>query len=191
MSSLCWVFGYGSLMWDPGFRVVEQVTARLDGFSRSFCMRSTRYRGTEEAPGLVLGLDEDPQAHCTGIALRFDDADRDEVLTYLRERELITYAYREAVLPITMADGRRVEALAYVMRRDHAQYAGGLPLYEQARIISTAHGQRGPNADYLFNTTRHLTEIGLEDDTLYSLSEDVRRLLATRAAPLDDDQTAR
>lgn len=153
-------------------------------------MLSTRYRGTDEAPGLVLGLDADPQAHCTGIALRFDDADHDTVLAYLRERELITYAYREAVLPVTLADGRRVEALAYVMRRDHAQYVGGLPLCEQARIISTAHGQRGPNADYLFNTTRHLAEIGLEDDTLHSLSEDVRRLLAAQSGPGDDDQTS-
>lgn len=189
MSSLSWVFGYGSLMWDPGFKVAEQVTARLDGYARSFCMRSTRYRGTDEAPGLVLGLDEDSNAHCTGIALRFHDADRDQVLAYLRERELITYAYREAVLPVTLADGRKVQALAYVMRRDHVQYAGGLPACEQARIISVAHGQRGPNADYLFNTTRHLAEIGLQDEALDALSEDVRRLITARNAAPDSDQT--
>lgn len=177
MSSFCWVFGYGSLMWDPGFQVVESSAARLEGFARSFCMLSTRYRGTDEAPGLVLGLDEDPNAHCTGIALRFSEAERDQVLAYLRERELVTYAYREAILPVTLADGRQVEALTYVMRRDHVQYAGGLPPCEQARIISGAHGQRGPNSEYLFNTTRHLTEIGLSDEALEKLSEDVRRLI--------------
>lgn len=178
MSSLCWVFGYGSLMWDPGFHVAEQITARLDGYARSFCLRSTRYRGTAEAPGLVLGLDEDPAAHCTGIALRFAEEDRDAVLAYLRDRELVTHAYREAILPIALADGRRVEALTYVMRRDHVQYAGGLPPCEQARIISGARGQNGPNADYLFNTTRHLAEFGMSDAALEALSEDVRRLLA-------------
>jgi cation transport protein ChaC len=180
MSSLRWVFGYGSLMWDPGFRVIESVTARLDGFARSFCLRSTRYRGTEAAPGLVLGLDEDPAAHCTGIALRFADEDREAVLDYLREREMITYAYREAILPVTLCDGRQVEALTYVMQRDHVQYAGNLAPCEQARIISDAHGQRGPNADYLFNTTRHLAKIGLSDAQLDKLSEDVRRLIAAR-----------
>ncbi|TRW95711.1 gamma-glutamylcyclotransferase [Paracoccus sp. M683] len=180
MSSLCWVFGYGSLMWDPGFHVVESATARLEGFARSFCLRSTRYRGTTESPGLVLGLDEDPQAHCTGIALRFPETERDQVLAYLRQRELVTHAYREAVLPVTLSDGRRVEALTYVMRRDHAQYAGGLPPREQAQIISDAHGQNGPNADYLFNTTRHLAQIGLPDAMLDALSEDVRRLIEER-----------
>ncbi|AUH34906.1 gamma-glutamylcyclotransferase [Paracoccus tegillarcae] len=184
MSSLCWVFGYGSLMWDPGFRVIESTTARLDGYARSFCLRSTRYRGTAETPGLVLGLDADPDAHCTGIALRFAPEERDSILSYLRERELVTHAYREAILPIALEDGRRVEALTYVMRRDHVQYAGGLAPCEQARIISGAHGMRGPNADYLFNTTRHLAEFGMSDAALDALSEDVRRLLRD---PADDN----
>lgn len=178
MSQFCWVFGYGSLMWDPGFPVTESIKARLEGYARSFCLRSTHYRGTTEAPGLVLGLDEDPEAHCTGIALRFAEADREAVLDYLRERELVTHAYREAILPVTLSDGRRVEALTYVMRRDHVQYVGGLPPCEQARIISCARGLRGPNADYLFNTTRHLAEFGMTDAALEALSEDVRRLLA-------------
>lgn len=182
MSSLCWVFGYGSLMWDPGFPVAEQATARLDGFARSFCLISTHYRGTKEVPGLVLGLDEDPTAHCTGIALRFAEEDRDRVLAYLRERELVSNAYREAVLEIKLSDGRRVQALTYVMRPEHEQYAGRLPPCEQARIISGAHGLRGPNADYLFNTTRHLAEIGLADAMLDALSEDVRRLMQARGA---------
>lgn len=176
MSSLCWVFGYGSLMWDPGFHVAEQITARLDGYARSFCLRSTRYRGTAEAPGLVLGLDEDPAAHCTGIALRFAEEDRDAVLAYLRDRELVTHAYREAILPIALADGRRVEALTYVMRRDHWQYAGGLCIDEQAAIIAGAAGRRGPNRDYLYNTAAHLAEIGLPDSDMEALAAEVRRL---------------
>ena len=90
---------------------------------------------------------------------------------------LVTDAYREAILPLALEDGRRVSALAYVMRRDHWQYAGGLPADEQARIIAQAHGGRGPNADYLFNTAAHLAQIGMPDDHLDALSDAVRALL--------------
>lgn len=177
MTTVSWVFGYGSLMWDPGFHPVETVKARLSGYARSFCLRSTMYRGTEESPGLVLGLDETAGAECSGLAMRVADADHDEVMAYLRARELTTEAYREAILPLRLEDGRQVQALTYVMRHDHWHYAGGLCRAEQARIIARAHGGRGPNADYLFNTARHLAEIGLADPELDSLSEDVRKLM--------------
>lgn len=177
MNRITWVFGYGSLIWDPGFHPAETAKARLIGFSRSFCLRSTRYRGTEDAPGLVLGLDEAEGAECGGLAMRIPEPDHDEVMAYLNAREMDTGAYREAIVPLVLDDGRQVEALAYVMRRDHDQYAGGLDLQEQARIIARAHGGRGPNADYLFNTTRHLAQIGLSDAELEQLSDQVRRLM--------------
>ena len=91
-----WVFGYGSLMWNPGFTPAEQVLARLGGFHRSFCMWSIHHRGSEEEPGLVLALDE-ADAVCDGVALRVADAERDQVLAYLRERELVSAAYVEQV----------------------------------------------------------------------------------------------
>ena len=109
---------------------------------------------------------------------RIGAQDHAEVMAYLRARELSTDAYREAILPLRLDDGRRIEALAYVMRRDHWQYVGGLALSEQARIIARACGGRGPNCDYLFNTARHLAEIGLADAELDRLSADVRRLMA-------------
>lgn len=172
-----WVFAYGSLMWNPGFRVAESVIARLDGYARSFCLRSVEHRGTYEAPGLVLGLDPDPSAHCMGLALRIPDDGHDEIMAELRARELVTEAYRESCLPLTLADGRQVTGVAYVMRTDHWQYAGNLCLTEQARIIAQAHGGRGPNADYLFNTASHLAEIGLADETMDELAQQVRDLL--------------
>ncbi len=180
MDRTIWVFGYGSLMWDPGFKPAETVKARLTGYARKFCLRSTRYRGTEDAPGLVLGLDRERGAICSGLALRIPDDSHDEVMAYLRDRELDTDAYREMTLPLSLEDGRQVQAVAYVMRRDHWQYAGALCVNEQARIIAHAAGGRGPNADYLFNTARHLAEIGLADQMLDQLSDDVRRLLAQR-----------
>ncbi|MBD9528221.1 gamma-glutamylcyclotransferase [Paracoccus sp. PAR01] len=175
-----WVFAYGSLMWDPGFPVAESLGARLEGFRRTFCLRSVVYRGTVDAPGLVLGLDEEHDASCLGLALRVDERDWPETLAGLRERELTTNAYEERALPLLLSDGRRVEAIGYVIRRDHDQYAGGLALDEQARIIAHAHGGRGPNSDYLFNTASHLAEMGVEDIDMDALARLVRDMIAHR-----------
>lgn len=183
MRRIDWVFGYGSLIWDPGFTPVEARRAWVSGYARSFCMRSTRYRGTEAVPGLVLALDEQPGAECGGLALRVAPADHDEVIAYLRARELVTEAYREAILPLRLEDGRHVEALTYVMRRDHDQYAGGLDLAQQAQIIARAQGRRGANAEYLFNTAAHLADIGLADAELDRLTDQVRRLLGGGKEP--------
>lgn len=172
-----WVFAYGSLMWDPGFPVAESVGGRVDGYARSFCMTSVVFRGTIEAPGLVLALDEKPGAHCQGLALRVESAHWEASYADLRARELATEAYHELVLPIWLGDGRRIEAITYVMRRDHAQYIGTLSLDEQARIISRAVGGRGPNADYLFNTADRLTRLGMQDAELDRLAHHVRDLM--------------
>lgn len=178
-----WVFAYGSLMWDPGFPVAEAAAGRLQGFARRFCLRSVVYRGTAEAPGLVLGLDVDAGAVCRGLALRVAAPDWHETLAGLRARELTTNAYEERVLPILLDDGREVEAIAYVIRPDHVQYAGGLKLEEQARIIAAARGGRGPNAEYLFNTALHLAQMGVEDIDLDALSRQVRCLIGPQEAP--------
>lgn len=177
MSEQHWVFAYGSLMWNPGFAVAETVQARVEGFARRFCLRSVVYRGTVEAPGLVLGLDIDAEAHCVGLALRVEDALWPETLAGLRERELTTEAYAELLVPLTLADGRGVEAVAYVIRRDHDQYWAHLDLAQQAEIIARAHGGRGPNAEYLFNTAMHLAEMGVEDIEMDELSRRVRLLM--------------
>lgn len=160
-----WVFGYGSLIWDPGFPVAERAVARAPGWHRSFCMRSIHHRGTVEAPGLVLALDEAEGAHCQGLALRVEPGHEAATLAALRERELISSAYLERQLTLERADGATIEALAYVIDRDHVQYCR-LDLEEQARIIARAHGGRGANRDYLFATARHLADLGIADADL-------------------------
>lgn len=177
-----WVFGYGSLLWNPGFAVAEQRHARLSGYARSFCMRSIHHRGTEEAPGLVLALDPQEGAVCDGVALRAEPGTEDETLAYLRDRELISSAYVERVLPLTIQGGTQVEAVAYVIDADHVQYCGGLPLEEQARIIAQAVGGRGPNTEYLFNTAAHLAQLGIPDADLDWLVTRVRALVDNRLA---------
>lgn len=174
MTATRWIFAYGSLMWNPGIPVAETVIARVEGYARSFCLRSVCHRGTEASPGLVLGLDPAQGATCTGLALGIAEAHWPAVLAEIRARELVTEAYAEAWLPLYLQDGREVEGLAYVMRPEHGQYAGGLAPDEQAEIIARAHGGRGPNWEYLFNTVSHLDQIGLSDAALADLAMRVR-----------------
>lgn len=170
-----WVFGYASLIWDPGFPVAERTLARLDGYSRSFCMWSIHHRGTEQDPGLVLALDECVDASCQGVAFRVQDGAEEQTLAYLRERELISSAYLERMLHVELADGRNANAIAYVINRDHRQYCQ-LSHEEQARIIADAVGGRGPNTEYLYKTAEHLAGLGIADPELNSLAERVRKI---------------
>jgi cation transport protein ChaC len=173
-----WVFGYGSLLWNPGFEVAESVIGTLPGYARSFCMRSIHHRGTEEDPGLVLALDQQPDETCEGVALRVVAGREDDTLAYLRARELISSAYMEKTLTVTLRDGRRVDALVYVINEDHWQYCGNMPLEEQAQIIAKSVGGRGPNTEYLYNTADHLREVGLQDPALEWLQSRVRQLVS-------------
>jgi cation transport protein ChaC len=171
-----WVFAYGSLVWNPGFDARERVLAILPGYHRSFCMRSVHHRGTQDKPGLVLALDAMEGARCRGVALAVGEEEEDEVLAYLRERELISSAYLEKRLGVHLHDGRQVEAVTYVVDPGHVQYCGGLDLEEQAKIIAQAVGGRGPNTEYLYNTTAHLVELGITDRELDWLVRRVRHL---------------
>lgn len=173
-----WVFGYGSLLWNPGFTVAESVVATLPGYARSFCMRSIHHRGTEAEPGLVLALDADTGSACEGLALRIAEGTEEATLAYLRERELISSAYVEKTLDVQLSDGRSVEAVVYVIDADHVQYCGGLPLEEQAQIIARAVGGRGPNTEYLYNTAEHLHQVGLHDPALEWLHDRVKTLVS-------------
>lgn len=182
MSGAMWVFGYGSLIWHPGFPVAERQVARLAGWHRSFCMRSIHHRGTVESPGLVLALDRAEGAHCHGVAFRVEPGTEAETLSALRERELVSSAYLEAHLDLLLQDGRGVLALCYVIDPDHVQYCGGLPLEEQARIIAHSVGGRGSNRDYLWSTAKHLADLGIADEGLDWLAERVRQLTAMTQA---------
>ena len=182
MQTPLWVFGYGSLLWDPGFAYLRSEVARLPGWHRSFCMASVHYRGTVEAPGLVLALDRADTGHCDGVAYEVAAEQADKTLAILRERELISYAYLEEWLTLDLASGSQVSALAYVINRDHSQYSGALTLEAQAQIIAKSAGIRGPNCDYLYATTDHLAKLGIADVDLAWLSTRVREL---RSLPMN------
>jgi cation transport protein ChaC len=161
-----WVFGYGSLMWHPGFPHVEVRLARLHGYHRRFCVYSHRYRGTPEQPGLVLGLDRG--GSCRGLAYRVPAVEGEEVLDYLYEREMITGVYRPLWLNVETDHGS-VSAAGFVVDRDHVQYTGRLTLEETAELIVQGQGARGACAEYLANTVRHLEGLGLGAGSLKRL----------------------
>ena len=171
-----WIFGYGSLIWSPGFAVAERRIARLDGWHRSFCMSSIHYRGTPEQPGLVLALDATATSSCQGVAFRVEPGREEESLASLRERELISSAYLEKCLPVALEDGTRVEAITYVIDPHHCQYVSDMELDAQARIIAHASGERGLNSDYLFATAEHLDQLGISDPDIAWLVQRVREL---------------
>lgn len=167
-STAHWVFGYGSLIWNPGFAHLAARPAVLFGAHRSLCIYSHRHRGTPERPGLVFGLVSG--GSCRGMAFAVSEAEWPQVRDYLREREQVTGVYREARRRVRLDDGRQVEALAFLVDEQHAQFAGRLPLAEQARMVTGALGASGHNIDYVRNTALHLAELGIRDRQVMALA---------------------
>jgi len=162
-----WVFGYGSLMWRPGFPFVERRRALLHGRRRAFCIYSVHHRGTYERPGLVLGLA--PGGSTKGMAYRVAAEAWDEVYAYLREREQPTETYFEACRDVTLEGGPSVSALVFLSDTAHRQWAGDLSLEQQADLIAGAAGLSGPNVDYLTDLVSHLRDDGFRDQCMERL----------------------
>jgi len=161
-----WIFGYGSLMWKPGFAYAEAARARLIGYRRCFCIYSVNHRGQPARPGLVLGLDRG--GACDGVAYRIAPEHARATAEYLRVREQVNGVYREALVPVTIEEGRRREVMAqaYIVERAHPSYTGPLSLAEQARLIRGAKGISGANLDYLINTLAHLDMLDIHEPEL-------------------------
>jgi len=178
-----WVFGYGSLMWKPGFSFLEARRALLVGRQRALCVYSVNHRGTCENPGLVFGLDRG--GSCEGIAFRVAASKADDTLHYLQEREQVTGVYRERILPIrlgapeivdgqetpesTLTKTRTVRAVVFVVDETHRQYVTDLSIDVQAEIIRAARGKGGPNADYVLQTAERLKAMNVRDTHLERL----------------------
>jgi cation transport protein ChaC len=167
MSDELWVFGYGSLMWRPGFPYVERKAATLHGRRRAFCIYSVHHRGTYERPGLVLGLA--PGGSVRGAAYRVASADWNQVYAYLREREQPTETYYEARREVRLDGGARKSALVFLSDVRHPQWAGALSLERQADLIAGASGLSGRNVDYLRDLVEHLKEEGVLDRGMQAL----------------------
>jgi cation transport protein ChaC len=170
-----WIFGYGSLMWRPGFDHLERVPARLVGAHRALCVYSWVHRGTRDRPGLVLGLDRG--GSCRGIAYRVAAEHRRSVIDYLRERELVTNVYLETWREIRLEGPkqRRQWALTFMVDRTHEQYAGKLSHEALLSVVRDGVGRSGVNADYVIATAAHIRELGFRDPVLERLAEELKR----------------
>lgn len=162
-----WVFGYGSLMWAPGFEFEEAQLADLGGFHRDLCILSYVFRGTPEVPGLVMGLN--PKGRCTGRAFRVRAEFREQTVQYLHEREMINDVYEPSWLNVTLAKGEKVSAYTFVARQNHPQYVGHYSLDQKVKLVLQGVGRGGTSLEYLENTIQHLQELSICDETLEAI----------------------
>ncbi len=163
-----WVFGFGSLMWNPGFDHDRSHPAVLDGYQRKFHIWTAMARGTPECPGLGLCL-EAGVGDCRGIAFRMLPEVRDAAFAYLWDREMVSGIYQPAWVPIVLDDGEALTALTFVVNRDHQQYAGPMPPERMAEVMENAAGKYGRCRDYLANTVAELAGLGVPDRELEDL----------------------
>jgi len=183
-----WVFGYGSLMWNPGIKVQEARPARLFGYHRRLCLWSIHYRGSARRPGLVLGLARG--GSCSGMALRVAQGDAEAAAAYLMQREMVHNAYRPAVKKVYLRDGdggdgdgdaavagrgKIVEALTFLSKPEHPQFAPPLSIRDITAVVTGARGKGGRNRDYVLNTARHLSALDIERTEIHRVAEQLRR----------------
>ena len=168
-----WVFGYGSLMWNPAFHYVELRFARLQGWHRRFCLWNTFGRGSPEKPGLTLALE--PGGACAGVALRIAAEQVPSELGILWNREMLTGAYLPRWVRLRSAEGP-VEALTFVVNRGHPRYAGRLPQERVAQLLAHARGPLGESREYLESTVAELARHGARDGAMHELLRAVRQV---------------
>jgi glutathione-specific gamma-glutamylcyclotransferase len=171
------VFGYGSLMWNPCFDIVERQKCKLHGYHRDLSIWSVFARGTPDCPGLGFGLEEKPGTLCDGIVFTLPKTTTEADLMPLWEREMWTGSYSAEWVSVAV-DGVEVAAMTFVVLPDHFQYAGGLHLMEKARYISAASGKYGTCYDYVADTVREMKAQGIEDEDLDDLMKAVERIQA-------------
>jgi len=159
-----WLFGYGSLMWSPGFRASHKSPGKVHGYHRSLCIYSHRYRGTARRPGLVMGLCRG--GSCWGLVYRVSASSVPRVLANLYVREMRNRVYRPTFVRVRVRGGRDIRALAFVADVEHRQFAGDLDVAGTARFVAQGVGERGHNIDYLSYTLAHMHELGVRDPHL-------------------------
>ena len=177
LSAGVWLFGYGSLIWNPAFHFIERRTGTIFGYHRRFCLWTHLGRGCPKQPGLVLGLERG--GSCRGVLYRVAPEAVASELEIVWRREMLSGAY----LPrwtTAHTDRGPVPVLAFVINHAHERYAYYLPDETVAETIARAEGFLGPCADYLINTVDHLAELGIHDRPLERLRAQVvaRRVVA-------------
>jgi cation transport protein ChaC len=172
LDKVSWVFAYGSLIWNPEIPVLRGLQARVDGYHRRFCISSTRYRGTPEEPGVVLGLDRG--GCCHGMVWELTPGQEALALEKLWAREMQNGAYLPRLLKLRLRCGAKVDALGFVAKREHPSYLR-LSEVDLIKRLACCRGDRGSNMDYLAHTVGALKKHGIADHGLLYLLEQVQR----------------
>lgn len=176
-----WVFGYGSLMWSPCFPYRESRLARVHGYHRALCILSTRYRGTQLKPGLVMGLCRG--GSCWGMAFRVAAPEVRRTLRRLWSREMPRRVYQPRLVPATLRGNRSVRALAFLADPEHPAYVRELDLHGRARLVAQGIGQRGACVEYIRNTLEHMRGVGVRDPHLERVLHAALNLQTQSLAP--------
>ena len=171
-------------MWDPGFPYQEAKRARIFGVHRALCIRSVRYRGTYQQPGLVFGLDRG--GSCTGMGFLTAPTDQRKIADYLQDREMLNDVYNPTIRRITLEDGRKVLALTFIVKQHHDSYIKDLSANQIAQIIALAKGQRGANIDYVLSTLDTLNSIGIRDQELHRVGQIAANHIKQSAVQIND-----
>jgi cation transport protein ChaC len=175
-----WVYGYGSLMWSPGFPFRERSVGLLRGYHRALCILSTRYRGTDRRPGLVMGLCRG--GSCWGVAFRVPAAQVARTLARLWHREMRRRVYFARLVPVRISRGRHIRALAFIADPGHAQYCLELDLHSRAQLVAQGVGERGRCTDYIRHTLEHMYAVGVTDPHLARVLETAEAIRASAAS---------
>ena len=168
-----WIFGYGSLIWNPCIHVERSAKARLYGYHRELCLWTPLGRGSRDCPGLVFGLEAGGSCHGVALAIAPEHARRELRLVW--RREMLAGAYVPRWVRLATAAGP-LRAIAFVMNRDHHRYARGLSEAAKVDAVARAAGALGSCYDYVASTLDHLAELGVRDPHL----ERIRRLAEAR-----------
>ncbi len=164
-----WLFGYGSLIWNPQIHSVERRVAIVRGWHRAFCLSTRAGRGSPDNPGLVLGLDVG--GSCGGVAFRIADELLETELALLWRREMLAGSYVPRWLDLEDRDGVRFgTAIAFTVNPLTEQYAGNLAKEAVISRLASAGGELGTSADYLFRTCAGLRAEGIHDPEMDGLA---------------------
>ena len=178
--SAFWVFAYGSLIWNPALEYDAQSSCTIEGYHRSFCFWTKFGRGSEELPGLMMGLE--PGRDCDGIGYRIPASKLDTELDILFRREMLSFIYKPTWIKARCTDNKQetIEVLAFVVDPESERFCGGLSEEKLIQTVATAEGPLGKNCDYLFQLVEHLHALGFDDPVMTDLAHKVRRFQSTQ-----------
>jgi len=180
-STSLWVFGYGSLVWKPGFQVGQTRVGSVTGFARRFWQGNETHRGVPGKPGRVATLVEEKGVTTFGLALELTG---EEALDYLNNREMTLGGYTQQITMFTPAEegATPFPVLVYVATAQSGYWLGPAPASQIAEQVVTSTGPAGHNVEYVLKLAEwvHETLPDVVDEHLFDIESEVRLMVKER-----------